>query len=371
MSHPTPNEVLMSTLRRALSLRRPHDSFEEGELLLSLAFDVRSYQPRAAMFVDAAGNLHVDLRTAFEHRTLFVAHVDTVHWHGGVNAFDDSGPIWRAMNKQPLGADDGAGVAMLAALISAGVPAYYVFTRGEEAGGVGARHLADYYDYLLSEFDRAIAFDRRDIISVITHQSRGRCCSDAFAEALTGELNELGMLMMPDDTGVYTDTAEFIRTIPECTNISAGYYYEHSDREELDTVYLQALLAACLLVRWDHLPTERDPSVREPSRYDRYMAWQKGKLHEVKPLKGEPGEKGRTYIDQSPDDDVLDDFDREALRKLDAICGGGHLSLVDLDEVDVSDDRPAQLVREIAAVQADDAFAWSDDGKTFQVGYRH
>ena len=68
---------------------------------------------------------------------------------------------------------------------------------------MGARYLADDCYELLSEFDRAIAVDRRDVISVITHQARGRCCSDAFAEALCDQLNERDMLMMPDDTGVY------------------------------------------------------------------------------------------------------------------------------------------------------------------------
>jgi hypothetical protein len=89
-----------------------------------------------------------------------------------------------------------------------------------------------------------------------------------FAEALCDELNARDMLMMPDDTGIYTDTAEFMELIPECTNLSAGYYNEHSAREFLDVEYLGMLLKAMITVQWDELPTERDPrdgDAREPA----------------------------------------------------------------------------------------------------------
>jgi len=279
----TPQEVLMSTLRRALSLKRPHGSREEGMLLASLM--VPELMDRT--WVDAIGNLHIDLRTERHHQTLFVAHVDTVHYRGGVNRFDDSTPMWKAFEGKPmrklsangkplinaktklpvyvstrgeaLGADDGAGVAMLAGLIAARKPGYYVFTRGEECGGIGAKFLADEQFDLLMDFNRAIAFDRRDVTSVITRQGGSRCCSDVFAEALSQELNDLGMLYMPDDTGVYTDTAEFTGIISECTNVSVGYYHEHSDRECLDTHHLQMLFGACLAIDFDKLPAVREP----------------------------------------------------------------------------------------------------------------
>jgi hypothetical protein len=280
----TPQETLMATLRRALSLKRPHGSREEGLLLTSLLVP----ELRDVTWIDTIGNLHIDLRSNRRHKTLFVAHVDTVHTKGGVNRFDDSTPMWKAVESRPyhngepdwpptvkakmklpkfvstrdgaLGADDGAGVAMLAGLIAARKPGYYIFTRGEECGGIGARFLADSQGDLLLEFDRAIAFDRKGVTSVITHQSLGRCCSDEFAEALSNELNILGLLYMPDDTGIYTDTAEFAGIIPECTNISVGYYHEHSDRECIDTNHLKALFDACLAIEFDKLPTRRDPS---------------------------------------------------------------------------------------------------------------
>ena len=154
---------------------------------------------------------------------------------------------------------------MLMHLLHAGVPGYYIFSQGEECGGIGARHIATHDQDLLKQFDRAIAFDRRGIDSVITHQGWGRCCSDAFADALSDALNVDERLMyLPDDTGVYTDTAEFVDIIPECTNISVGYYAEHSDRESLDIYHFISLSNAVLLVDWDNLPTERDPLVPDP-----------------------------------------------------------------------------------------------------------
>jgi hypothetical protein len=256
--------ILYKTLARALSMMRPHNS--EGTRRLTDWLEQR-VPADARIKRDAAGNLHVDTRLNSSNRTLFVAHVDTVHRKEGPNKIKQTPTYWYA-DGAALGADDGAGVAMLMHLMHSGVPAYYIFTQGEECGGIGATHLAKHDAKLLSEFDRAIAFDRRGIDSVITHQGRGRCCSDAFADALSAALNEGDTLMyLPDNTGVYTDTAEFIEVIPECTNISVGYYSEHSDKESLDIIHFQALADRVALIDWDSLPTDRDPTVVE------YMDW--------------------------------------------------------------------------------------------------
>jgi hypothetical protein len=74
-------------------------------------------------------------------------------------------------------------------------------------------------------------------------------------------------MYLGDDTGVYTDTAEFVDTIPECTNISIGYMFEHTQNEELNIYHFTALAAAVLTVAWDALPTDRDPTVVE-SKWD-------------------------------------------------------------------------------------------------------
>ena len=236
--------ILYKTLSRALSVKRKH----QGKGVEMFTDWLEAHIP-AHLFpkygYDKAGNLHVDARVNPTNRTLFVAHVDTVHRDEGANKIRKTAGKWYA-DGAPLGADDGAGVAILMHLLCGGVPAYYVFTQGEECGGIGAKHLAK-DEALLSQFDRAIAFDRRGIDSVITHQGYGRCCSDEFAQALADELSSGNVLMyLGDDTGIYTDTAEFVDVIPECTNISVGYMYEHSDKEELTSTTSRPWPMPCL-----------------------------------------------------------------------------------------------------------------------------
>jgi len=261
--------TLYKTLKYTLGLKRPHKSQTNVDFTNWLATAIPESLWEKS-FIDACGNLHVDYRTSPRHRTLFVSHVDTVHRVEGKNAITMTDTKWSACGA-PLGADDGAGVALLMHMMHEGVNGYYIFTQGEEVGGIGAKYVAKNYPDLLAEFDRAIAFDRRGIDSVITHQGWSRCCSDAFAQDLSNALNVDGhtdvMMYSPDDSGVYTDTAEFVDIIPECTNISVGYDREHTEFESLDLVHYKQLSEQVLLIDWDTLPTSRDPKIVE-SKWD-------------------------------------------------------------------------------------------------------
>jgi len=120
--------ILYKTLARALSMMRPHNS--EGTRRLTDWLEERAHKlPNAMIGRDGAGNLHVDTRLNSSNRTLFVAHVDTVHRKEGPNKIKQTSTHWYA-DGAALGADDGAGVAMLMHLMYAGVPAYYIFTQG-------------------------------------------------------------------------------------------------------------------------------------------------------------------------------------------------------------------------------------------------
>jgi len=264
--------ILHKTLARALSVKRPHNTVAVSDFTEWL-FNALPAELKSFTSVDGAGCLHIDNRIAGS-KTLFIAHVDTVHKEVGANKIRKTATHWYA-DGAPLGADDGAGVAMLMHLIHADVKGYYIFSQGEECGGIGAKHIATHHTDLLAQFDRAIAFDRRGIDSVISHQGMGRCASDVFCEALANDLNAFDDTLMysPDDTGVYTDTAEFTDIIPECTNISVGYYSEHGDQENLDIVHFEALSNAVLKVMWDSLPTDRDPTVPEYKEYKYNTAW--------------------------------------------------------------------------------------------------
>ena len=265
-SKQTIQPIIVRTLERALSRKRPHKTHEVSNFTAWL-FEQLPAELKSFTFVDGAGNLHIDNRIEGS-KTLFIAHVDTVHKDTGVNLIKKTQTHWYA-NGAPLGADDGAGCAMLMHLIHSGVRGYYIFSQGEECGGIGAKHIATHHIPLLKQFDRAIAFDRRGIDSVISHQGYGRCASDVFCQALADALNlhNDNLMYSPDDTGVYTDTAEFVDDIPECTNISVGYYNEHGDRENLDIVHFAALAIAASKVDWDGLPVDRDPTVPEYKDY--------------------------------------------------------------------------------------------------------
>ena len=257
--------TLYKVLHKALGMKRPHAT--AGTAAFSAWLQTKF--PANTWHVDGAGNMHVDLRgDPAIHRTLFVAHVDTVHKTTGKNVYTQTMTTITAKG-DVLGADDGAGVALLMHMMAHGIPAYYLFTQGEERGGIGAKFAAKNYGKVLVEMDRAIAFDRRGTDSVISYQGFSRCCSDTFGDALARELNDNGGLngtdffYSVDPTGVYTDTAEFTDLISECTNISVGYDHEHTTKECLDMTHYHALAKAVLAINWDALPTERDPMVED------------------------------------------------------------------------------------------------------------
>lgn len=205
---------------------------------------------------------------------MWSCHVDTVHsTDGQVKVqYDPVMMLASTDGKDQLGADDGAGVWLMLEMIAAGVPGTYVFHRGEECGGLGSIAMADQHLQWLSQFKYAIAFDRRGNHSVITHQGRGRCCSDKFATEFGERLNlaNPSLKLANDDGGIFTDTANYVDIIPECTNISVGYQKEHTFKETLDVAFLLELrdgLIDAFSAGFD-LPVERDPSVVEPDTYD-------------------------------------------------------------------------------------------------------
>lgn len=205
-------------------------------------------------------------------RTIFASHLDTVSKeHTPVNHIID-GSMIKTDGTTTLGADDKAGVTILAWMIKNKIPGMYYFFIGEECGCIGSSAVAKYEDFK-GKYDRIISFDRRDTSSIITHQSWSRCCSDSFADAFCDELNKSGMNYKKDDGGVYTDSAEFVGIIPECTNVSVGYYKEHSFNESQDIEHLIKLADACLLVEWEELPTKRNPDVLEEKSYKTYNSY--------------------------------------------------------------------------------------------------
>lgn len=204
-------------------------------------------------------------------RTIFACHLDTAcKKYEKVNHVID-GNIIRTNGKTILGADDKAGVTVLLYMIEQKVPGTYYFFIGEEVGCIGSKAASAKDNF--SKYDRIISFDRRDTCSVITHQGWERCCSNEFANELSKAYIDLGLELKPDDTGVHTDSAEFTSVIPECTNISVGYYKEHTHEEHQDIEFLEKLCMASAIIDWEKLPTIRNPKVKEYKEYNYGHNW--------------------------------------------------------------------------------------------------
>jgi len=164
-----------------------------------------------------------------------------------------------------LGADDKSGVTVMLYMISHSVPGLYYFFIGEERGGIGSNKLASVFDQIdyLKNIKRCVSFDRRNYHSVITKQLGKSCCSDEFGNALCSEYNKNGLNLSLDPTGIYTDSAQFTNLISECTNISVGYFNEHTGKEYQNITYLKNLCEASVKVNWESLPTIRKSGLNQ------------------------------------------------------------------------------------------------------------
>jgi len=266
---------------------------------------------------DKYGNYY--LSVGDNYSTMFACHLDTANKEFGPvrHTFHDkpcdlsAGYVLKANGRYImsdgttiLGADDKAGVVVALFMIEKKVPGLYYFFIGEEVGCVGSSDLASdmekeiYHIDELKNIKKVVSFDRRGTTSVITDQFYGNCCSDEFALSLCKELNKSGLNMRPDDTGVLTDSAQFMTFIPECTNISVGYYNEHTHKEAQDIEYLYQLCNAVVKVDWESLPVERDPATAwSPFHGGGWDCWDWDDL-EDEPVR-EKGDLGLHFSDEN------------------------------------------------------------------------
>ena len=160
-----------------------------------------------------------------------------------------------------LGADCTSGVYVLLSMIEAGIEGTYVIHAAEEVGCKGSMEMVRDYPMWLTYTKAVISFDRYGDNSVITHQMGFRTASDAFANSFADALDM--PQLKPDTGGSYTDSNEYAEIVPECTNISVGYYSQHSTTESQDLEYLEKLVYALENADWSKLVYERDPTVIE------------------------------------------------------------------------------------------------------------
>lgn len=215
---------------------------------------------------DDYGNYFVLVGDSEQSDVAFTSHLDTVARHSS-KAPDvgmTNGGVLFVKNPQEadcLGADCGAGVYLMLEMLKRGVHGRYCFFLDEEVGCDGSRASAQDKSGFWAGVKAMISFDRRGD-GIITHQRYMRCCSDTFAKTLA---ERLGRTEQHLQKGVYTDSAEFVGIIPECTNVGVGYMHEHTPDEVLDLNILGQVLERVLQDdTFSHLPIERDPRVAEP-----------------------------------------------------------------------------------------------------------
>ena len=211
--------------------------------------------------MDEAGNYFTIIG---ESETMFTCHMDTVASgckpviHMKFHDKKTDSTIYCTDQSTILGADDKAGMTILLHMIENKIPGLYYFFRGEEHGCIGSRSISDKKPEFFKKYKRCISFDRRGYGSIISRQSGKQCCSSTFVEALSKQFESVGMDYHDDPTGIFTDSFQFVTLISECTNLSVGYFSEHSVNESQNIDYLIKLSKAVLKIDWESLPAVRD-----------------------------------------------------------------------------------------------------------------
>ncbi len=209
-----------------------------------------------------------------DSETLFAAHLDTVGDKPKLTEpiYKDGFLYASGKDVRCLGGDDRCGILCLMALIEEGIPGTYIFHGCEERGAHGAQFLVTEMD--MTKFKRAIEFDRRGTQSIISEMSGDKVCSPEFSTALAGHI---GMQYAADPTGSFTDVYFYRDVVPEVTNVSVGYYKEHSKDECIAVLWLiDHLVPALLKVPWETLPVVHNP-VAEKEEEER--AWRERQEH--------------------------------------------------------------------------------------------
>ena len=217
-------------------------------------------------YKDPFGNLHLEIPG---DDTLFVCHVDNYcdsvqkvcHIFDGDHVKTDGRTI--------LGADDKAGATILLTMISQQVPGHYVFFKAEEIGCLGSLDYKKNFYAQLIDYSKCVAFDRRGCSDLVYCQNNINCASLEFAYQLCHEMRQFGMDYMPSEGNV-TDSGSFKYLIPECVNLSVGYYNNHSFLEKQDLKFLEKLAYAACQMDWRKLKVHRQlPNLREIVKVER------------------------------------------------------------------------------------------------------
>jgi len=249
----------MHSIIEMLRYMRPQDSVSQRQ------FCKRFLEPVFGLPDEHGNYIH---QVGDTPKLCFTAHHDTVHKDSGMQKLLVSNDIVSVADSKVsncLGADCTTGIYIILCMIEAGIDGTYVIHAAEESGCKGSFALVEDYPSWLEYTRAVISFDRYGDNSVITHQMGLRTASDEFALSFAEALNM--PQLKPDTGGSYTDSNEYSLIVPECTNISVGYYGQHGVNETQDLQYLDMLVAALLCADWSQLVFVRDPKDMEYAPY--------------------------------------------------------------------------------------------------------
>ncbi|MRY60673.1 M28 family peptidase, partial [Parabacteroides distasonis] len=206
------------------------------------------------------------------NKIIFMAHHDTVHRTDGMQKvfYDTASDVAYVDHNECLGADCTTGVFLILEMIRYKVPGLYIIHTGEECGGIGSSEIVRGKPKWLNDVEACISFDRYGTNSIITHQMGQRTCSESFANDLESILK---MNLKSDSGGVYTDSYEYCGLVSECTNISVGYYNQHTSKESQDMNFIMKLRDALINADWSKIRGYRDPTVIEYDDWGYDSGW--------------------------------------------------------------------------------------------------
>ena len=251
-----------------LSYRRGHNSKGESAFIKKYLSNFDTLKNDKGEVLAYVYDNHNDTKS---HKIMWSCHIDTMHKKDPqkikqevfLDTFDTA---FVGDKSDCLGADNGAGVALLLDMIDANVEGVYVFHRGEEMGCWGSSQIVELFPDFIKTFTHSIAFDRRAETSVITHQSGRKGVSDTFTAQMC-DLLSLGYI--PDPTGAFTDTYQYFDYVSECTNISIGYHSEHSSTETLNVSHVEKLSDRLCSIDWTDIDLIHDRTPEPEPFYGR------------------------------------------------------------------------------------------------------
>lgn len=236
---------------------------------------------------DDYGNFYFRIQNDKPTTVMFTSHLDTATQAKGKVTHKFDGDMIKTDGTTILGADDKAGVVIMFHMIKNKVPGLYYFFLAEEVGCLGSKWLGRKLEDekwiekdLYKNINKVISFDRKGYDSVISYQNY-RSASDKFTDELAKRLNKADKTetfkYKTDPTGMYTDSARISHIYPECTNLSVGYFSQHTKSEKQNLAFLTKLCDAVIRVDWETLPVERDPKKDNESKHYRgsssYDSW--------------------------------------------------------------------------------------------------